>query len=62
MPVPKPGPGESERDFIGRCISTLHKTDPERPDDQIIAMCYNTWRQSREQIKKKEVFIGFHTR
>lgn len=52
MPVPEPRSGESEDDFIGRCISTLHKTDPDRPDDQITAMCFSTWRRSRgeEQI------------
>ncbi len=44
MPVPKPGKDESKDDFIGRCISKLHKTDPDRPDDQIIAMCFNSWR------------------
>jgi len=57
MPVPKPEPGESEDDFISRCISTLHKTDPERPDDQITAMCFTSWRDK----EKKEAFIGFHT-
>jgi len=51
MPVPKPAAGESEDDFISRCISALHKTDPDRPDDQIIAMCFSTWRRSSgEQI------------
>jgi len=50
LPVPEPRSGESESDFIGRCISALHKTDPDRTDDQIIAMCYSTWRRSHEQI------------
>jgi len=44
IPVPEPRAGESERDFIGRCISTLHKTDPDRSQDQIIAICYSSWR------------------
>jgi len=57
MPVPKPEPGESEDDFISRCISTLHDTDPERPDDQIIAMCFTAWREK----EKKERFFGFRT-
>ena len=51
MPVPKPVSGESEDDFISRCMSALDKTDPERPQEQRLAMCFNTWRQSRgEQI------------
>lgn len=49
MPVPKPGKNEKEDAFISRCISTLHKTDPDRPDDQITAMCFNAWRESKKK-------------
>lgn len=52
MPVPKPRKDEEKDDFIGRCISSLHKTDPDRPDDQIIAMCFSTWRKSREELNE----------
>ncbi len=44
MPIPEPRADETEDDFISRCISTLHDTDPDRPDDQITAMCYSAWR------------------
>ncbi len=57
MPVPKPRSGESEDDFISRCISKLHDTDPDRKDDQITAMCFTAWRDR----EGKEVFLGFHT-
>jgi len=48
MPVPKPRPEEEKDDFISRCISALHKTDPDRPDDQIIAMCFDSWRNKEQ--------------
>ena len=45
MPVPTPRSGESQQNFISRCISTLHKLDPERDDKQIQAICYSQWRR-----------------
>jgi hypothetical protein len=56
MPVPKPRANEEKDDFISRCISSLHKTDPNRSDDQIIAMCYTSWR-SKESIHQDFVKI-----
>ena len=46
MPVPKPQPGEEKDDFVGRCISAMKKTDPERPDKQIQAICFDAWRDT----------------
>jgi len=48
MPVPTPRPGETQNQFTSRCISTLTRSDPERPRDQIIAICFSQWR--REDI------------
>jgi len=48
MPVPKPNPGEKENDFIGRCISTLTKSDPDRNPKQIQGMCYSSWRETKK--------------
>ena len=45
MPVPKPHSGESQDDFIGRCMSALADSDPDRPNDQRLAMCFNAWRE-----------------
>lgn len=50
MPIPKPGPKESQDKFISRCISTLSKVDSERPEKQIAAICYSAW---RDKDKKK---------
>ena len=47
MPVPKPRPKEDRQNFISRCISELHHIDPNRPQKQIIAMCFNSWRSNK---------------
>lgn len=47
MPVPKPNAGESQKDFISRCASALADTDPERPNEQRIAMCYSSYRRAK---------------
>ncbi|HPZ74861.1 MAG: hypothetical protein KBH94_04995 [Caldisericia bacterium] len=48
MPVPKPKKRENQADFISRCIKDLSKKDPERPQKQIIAMCYSQWRNKNK--------------
>lgn len=47
MPVPSPHKGESEREFISRCIRTMEHRDPDRSHEQIIAMCYSKLRATR---------------
>jgi len=45
MPVPKPHKGESQDDFMGRCMSALADSDPDRPQEQRLAMCFSAWRE-----------------
>jgi len=45
MPIPSPRSGEPQKTFISRCISTVSKLDPNRPQKQVVAMCYSRWRQ-----------------
>lgn len=47
MPVPKPNTGESKDAFISRCISDLTKKDPKKPKEQISAICYDSWGDSK---------------
>jgi len=47
MPVPIPRPNEEKDAYISHCIKRLHDIDPNRTDEQIIAMCYSTWRKRR---------------
>jgi len=49
LPIPKPRPKEEQSKFISRCISELHHIDPDRPDKQITAICYSTWRNSKRK-------------
>ena len=51
MPVPKPHEGEDKNEFISRCISTLTKEDPDRPKDQIAAICYDSWRDNSKNAR-----------
>jgi len=51
MPVPTPDAGESEDDFISRCMA-----DPamgEYDQDQRAAVCYSTWRERSATAKPK---------
>jgi len=49
MPIPKPKHLESEKNFIGRCISDLSHKDKSRPPKQIQAMCYEAWRNKNKK-------------
>lgn len=37
--------GESQQEYISRCMSQLAKTDSDRPQKQRAAMCYSKWRE-----------------
>jgi hypothetical protein len=45
---PEPSPGESEKDFIGRCIPFIKNEHPDWEQDQIVATCYSIWRRKHE--------------
>jgi hypothetical protein len=51
MPIPKPRDGESQKDFISRCMGdkTMHKEYPK--EMQRAGVCYESWRAPK---KKKE--------
>lgn len=53
MPVPKPRKNEKQDKYISRCISAVKKADPDRPQKQVIAICYSTWRESKKKKRKK---------
>lgn len=44
MPVPEPQSGETQSDFISRCMSQLADEDPQRPNQQRLAICFSQWR------------------
>lgn len=45
-PIPTPRSGESQRDFISRCMSEF--PDEDMPQKQRLAICYSKWRASRK--------------
>ena len=45
----KPSAGESEDEFIGRCIPVLR--DEGKPEEQAIAICYSYWENRMEKME-----------
>lgn len=58
MPIPKPRAGEQQDKFISRCIKQLKKIDPNRPQKQIIAICYDSWKRKKEG-KMKDYILNY---
>lgn len=44
MPIPKPKTGESQKDFMMRCIPQLTKYHNK---EQAVAICYKTYRENK---------------
>lgn len=44
MPIPKPTSGETESEFVSRCISAIYD---EYGEEQSAAICYNTFREGK---------------
>lgn len=44
MPLPKPKPGESQNDFIGRCVSDPIMESEFPRQDQRLIICYVQFR------------------
>ena len=53
MPLITPSSGESQDDFINRCMSndTMQSEFPEQ--DQRVAICFDTWRDSKNKQLEK---------
>ena len=55
MPIPKPRPNEEKDKFVARCIRQLSKENPNRDRKQIIAICFQTWKdRKKESINKMD--------
>ena len=55
MPVPKPRKGETQKEYIPRCISFLEH-EGGRGHEQIQAICFDTWRESKG-IKRRAGYV-----
>lgn len=48
MPIPNPESGESQNDFVSRCMSAMSGDD--KPNDQKVAICMTKWRESKKSM------------
>src|SRR5215469_13088826 len=55
MPLPKPHKGESQDDFMGRCMHEAYGADApsDRTQEQAVAMCFDAWRSEHGGDKPK---------
>jgi HK97 family phage prohead protease len=57
MPM-KPHKGESQSDFMGRCVPDMVGTgEDKRPNEQAVAICMDIWRQAHGGKKPKEAAL-----
>jgi HK97 family phage prohead protease/HK97 family phage major capsid protein len=54
MPI-KPHSGESQDAFMGRCMHELGQSSTKRPQDQMVAICMDSWRSAHGGKKPKSV-------
>jgi hypothetical protein len=52
MPIPNPSGGETEEEYIGRCMSAI---GGEYEQQQALAICYNTYRKGRNLSSQQRV-------
>lgn len=57
--MPKPKPGESQKDYVSRCIPIRQKEHPGEDVKQSAAVCYSMYRQAKEGelIDKIDFFL-----
>ena len=52
MPIPSKKNNEKQADYMGRCMHFLNKEgEPERPQDQKVAICLNTFKNPKKKSK-----------
>ena len=57
MPLPQPKDNEKQNDYMGRCMHKIGKED--RPQDQKVAICLNTFKNPKKKSKANEMEIDF---
>lgn len=55
MPIPKPTSGETESEFVSRCIEAIYD---EYGQEQSSAICYSTWRDRMSKIDSTNRVMG----
>ena len=52
--MPTPRPDEDKSSFISRCIPFVSKENPNRPNEQNVAVCYSIWERHIKKAEEKE--------
>ena len=47
--MPEPREGESQQEFISRCIRVVKQENPEKTTEQAAGQCYGMWEQSKKR-------------
>ena len=56
MPLPAPNKGESESDFVGRCMGTQVMKDDYSDEKQRLAVCYSQFQRHKEKKSEGKEF------
>lgn len=59
MPLPSPHSGESEQEFVSRCVKNLNDSGEFESNEQRVAVCYSQFRKGHSK-KKKQVHKNSH--
>lgn len=58
MPIPTPNDGESEDDFMSRCMSNDTMQGDYPDSDQRLAVCGNSWRDSKSMSDNRLTYVS----
>ena len=61
MPLPKPREGESQEDWISRCMSNETMQEDFEDREQRLAVCYSIWRRENKSMEPKEFKVNLKT-
>lgn len=61
MPLPKPDPEETEKEFIGRCMADETMVKDYDDNKQRVAICYSLWNKSKRMDPNEMQYRSFLT-
>ena len=59
--MPTPNRGESENDFVQRCIPMVIREGTAKDGSQAAAICHSMFRQQHQQNEKTKIKNNYHT-
>ena len=49
--MPKPLPGQSQDDFISKCVPEVLNDGTAETPEQAVAICYSMWEEAKKDIQ-----------